>query len=350
MGLELKYNYSRLKMFLLVAVLVGITLCVLQIYGTFFKLDALLLHFPEGVTYHKLPVWVLVFIVMFHTMLPGMFILEEGMVKGIIYTVIGWFFYGVLIHSYSSTFQLYIPLVAPLLGCVISIIRVLAWEYSFIHQEKEGLKKTFDSYVEPDVVDILLSNPDMVNQDGVRKTVTIMFADLRGFTNLCEIMPPEQVITMLRDCFGQLISIARSHNGTVDKLIGDSVMVVWGDPYSVDNHAEKAVEAAMEMQAVMRELQKKWLQRRGVEILLGIGINTDEGVAGTIGSEEFSDYTVLGCGVNLASRLESVCPGGQICISKHTMDLLKGRFTCKKLGELKQKNKTENVEVYRVVQ
>lgn len=349
MHLELKNNYSRLKMFLVVSILVGITLCILQFLGIFSNFDGLLLSFASPAQYSALPTAVMVLIIMFHTMFPGIIILEEGVVKGIIYTVVTWFFYGVLIHSYTASFKLYIPLIAPFLGCIISIIRVLAWEYSFLSQEKDGIKETFGHFVEPQVADILINNPDLVKQDGVKKQVTIMFADLRGFTKLCEEIPAEQVISMLRDCFGKLISIARTNGGTIDKLIGDSMMVVWGNPVAIDDHQEKAVESAIEMQAVMAGIQKKWKKKLGVNIKLGIGINTDEVVAGTIGSEEFSDYTVLGSGVNLASKLESICPGGEICVSKEIQSCLAQSFTFTKLGNLKQKNNGKQVEVYKVI-
>lgn len=349
MHLQLKNNYSHLKMFLVVSILVGFTLCLLQFLGFFSNIDALLLSFTPETTHAPLPLAVMILIVTFHTIFPGIIILEEGVVKGVIYTVVTWFFYGVLIHSYTSTFNLYIPLTAPLVGCIVSVIRVLAWEYDVLSKEKDGIKKTFGSFVEPNVADILLNNPDLVNQDGIRKNVTIMFADLRGFTALCEEIAPEKVITMLRDCFGKLISIVRANEGTVDKLIGDSMMVVWGNPLAVENHTEKAVDSAIEMQAIMKGLQAKWHKKLGVEIMLGIGIHTDEVVAGTIGSEEFSDYTVLGCGVNLASRLESICPGGQICTSKEVFSLLKNQYEFKKLGDLKQKNNGGTTEVFRII-
>ncbi len=335
-------------MFLIVSLLVGITLCILQITGTFTPIDTLLLSLGNENAKLALPIGVIMLVIMFHTILPGIIILEEGIVKGIIYTMVIWFFYAVLIHSYTKSFHYYIPLTAPLLGCILSIIRVLLWEYAKLTEEKDGIKRTFGSFVEPRIADILLSNPDLVRQDGVRKTVTIMFADLRGFTKLCKEIPPEQVITMLRDCFGKLISIARANGGTIDKLIGDCMMVVWGNPVPIENHEEKAVESAIAMQAVMTAVGSKWKNLLGVDIMLGIGINCDEVVAGTIGSEEFSDYTVLGSGVNLASRLESVCPGGEICVSSKIVTALDGVYKFEKLGNLKQKNTEEMLEVFRV--
>jgi adenylate cyclase len=349
MHLDLKYNYSRLKMFLVVSVLVAVTLCLLQVAGVFYNFDSLILGFSSEQQYSPLPVAVMVLIIMFHSIFPGIIILEEGLVKGIIYTVVSWFFYGVLIHSYTSNYSLYIPLTAPLIGCLVSVIRVLAWEHSFLTEEKNAIRKTLGSLVEPSVAEFLLKNPNLLQLEGERKTVTIMFADLRGFTKLCEVIPPEQLFTMLRDCFGKLIAIVRTNGGTIDKLVGDSMMVVWGNPVSLENHAEKAVEAAIEMQAMMQSLQKKWQQKLGVDIMLGIGINTDEVVAGTIGSEEFCDYTVLGSGVNLASRLESICPGGLIYVSRKTYAILKDVFAFAEISGQTDKNNCGLSGVFKVV-
>ena len=349
MHLALKHNYSRLKMFLVVSLLVAGTLCLMQFVDIFLGVDSTLLSFDPEKHYSPLPIVVMVLIILFHTIFPGLIILEEGSVKGVVYTVVSWFFYGVLVHSYTSSYSLYVPLTAPLIGCMASIIRVLAWEHSFVTEEKDTIRKTLGLLIEPSVADYLLKNPDLLNQDGVRKTVTIMFADLRGFTKLCELIAPEQIIAMLRDCFGKLISIVRTNGGTIDKLGGDSMMVVWGNPVPIENHAEKAVEAAIEMQAMMVSLKKKWQQKLGVDIMLGIGINTDEVVAGTIGSEEFCDYTVLGCGVNHASRLESICPGGLIYVSRQTHSILEGTFKFQELDEQKDKNNCGMSGVYKVI-
>lgn len=349
MGLAISCNYSRMRVFLLVSVLVAVTLCIMQNLYIFNRFDSLLLSLNPETSYDQLPWLVMVLVIMFHTFLPGIMILEEGVVKGIVLTVVIWFFYAVLIHTYSTGFSYYVPLIAPILGCVISIIRVLAWEYTHLLEEKDGIRKTFCSFMEPEVANFVLSNPDSINQDGQRTTATIMFADLRGFTKLCEQLDPEEVITILRDCFGKLISIAKNNGGTVDKLIGDCMMVVWGNPVPMDNHAEKAVEAAIEMQTMMLSLKRKWQNRLGVEIVMGIGIATDEVVAGTLGSEDFCDYTVLGTGVNLAAGLEATCPGDMIYVSDKTYRLLSNSFSFVKSTEVKVKNNGGFATAYQVL-
>ena len=349
--MRLKYTkYSELKFFLLVSVLLGATLCVVQYTGVFTPFDQLFLSIPAMADYTYVSAPIMILIIMFHTFFAGIIILEEGTVKGIIYTMVAWFFYVVLVHSYSEVFKLVMPLSAPLIGSLVSMIRVLGWGSTFLEEEKNDIRKAFGHFVEPSVATMAIENPGMLKEEGVRKTVTVMFADMRGFTKLCERIEPEVLITMVRECFGKLISIAKTNGGTIDKLIGDSLMVVWGNPVAQDDHAEKAVEAALEMQAMMRNLRLKWQNKLGVNIDLGIGINTDEVVVGTIGSDEFCDYTVLGYGVNIASRIERGCPGGEICISRKTAEQINAHYNCERMGRFNYKNVKEKIEVFRVVQ
>jgi len=271
------------------------------------------------------------------------------MVKGIIFTVVVWFFYAVLIHSYCSAFHIVMPLTAPLLGCLIMIIRTLGWGSTMLEEEKNDIQRTFGYFVEPTIAAMAIKNPRLLQEDGVRKTVTVMFADLRGFTKLCEKTEPEILIKMLRECFGKLISIVRANGGTIDKLIGDSLMVVWGNPLPQPDHAERAVASGLEMQVAMRYLRRKWQNRLGCRIDLGIGINTAEVVVGTIGSDQFCDYTVLGYGVNIASRIERSCSGGEICISAQTASLLNGHYQCESMGQFSYKNVRHKTEIFRVI-
>lgn len=348
--MRLKYTkYSELKFFMVVSVLLGATLCVVQYAGIFTQFDLLFFKIKSLEGYSPILQSFSFFIIMFLTLFPGIIILEEGTVKGIIYTVVAWAFYIVLIHSYSEAFRLFMPLMAPLIGTLISMIRVLGWGSTVLEEEKNDIRKTFGHFVEPSIATMAIDNPDLLKEEGVRKTVTVMFADMRGFTKLCESIEPELLITMLRECFGKLISIAKANDGTIDKLIGDSLMVVWGNPVIQDDQAEKAVDAAMEMQSMMRNLRRKWQSKLGVNIDLGIGINTDEMVVGTIGSDDFCDYTVLGYGVNIASRIERGCPGGEICISKATSEHLNSHYECERMGRFNYKNVKEKIEVYRVI-
>ena len=351
MKMRLKYTkYSELKMFLIVSVLLGATLCVVEATGIFDPFDMLFFKMKSLDGYTTLPVSFSILIIMFLTLFPGIIILEEGTVKGIIYTIVAWAFYVVLTHSYSEAFQLFMPLSAPLIGTLVAVIRVLGWGSTVLEEEKNDIRRTFGHFVEPSIATMAIDNPGLLKEDGVRKEVTVMFADMRGFTKLCESIEPELLINMLRECFGKLISIAKANDGTIDKLIGDSLMVVWGNPREQEDHAERAVEASVEMQAMMRNLRRKWQNKLGVNIDLGIGINTDEMVVGTIGSEEFCDYTVLGYGVNIASRIERGCPGGEICISRQTAERLNSHYDCERMGRFSYKNVKEKIEVYRVVQ
>ena len=349
--MRLKYTkYPELKVFFLVSALIGATLCIVQYAGIFTPFDMLFFKLNALSGFSPVPLSVSIFIILFFALFPGIIILEEGTVKGIIYTVVAWFFYAVLVHSYSVAFNLFVPLSAPLIGTLIALIRALGWGSSVLEEENQDIKETFGHFVEPSIATMAIDNPRLLKEDGVNKVITVMFADMRGFTKLCEITEAEQLITIMRECFGRLIPIARTNGGIIDKLIGDSLMVVWGNPVPQVDHAERAVEAALEMQAMMRNLSRKWKNKLGVDLDLGIGINTDEVVVGTIGSEEFCDYTVLGSGVNIAARIERGCPGGEICISRKTQTLLSDHYQCERMGRFDYKNVQEKIEVFRVLQ
>lgn len=349
--MHLKYRkYSELRVYLVVSLLIAATLCIVQFANIFNPFDLLFFRLDSIGDRQPLSIYATVFIIFFHTLFPGIIILEEGNVKGIIYTVIAWFFYGLLIHSYSEAFHLFMPLSAPLLGSLITVIRALGWGSTVLEEERDDIRRTFGHFVEPSVASLAIDNPDLLKEDGVRKVVSVMFADMRGFTKLCESAAPEVLITMLRECFGKLIAIAKANDGTIDKLIGDSLMVVWGNPIPDDNHAERAVEAAIEMQAMMRDLRRKWQNALGINVDLGIGINTAEVVVGTIGSDKFCDYTVLGYGVNIAARIERGCPGGEICVSKQTSTLLSAKYQCERMGRFDYKNVKDKIEVFRIIQ
>ena len=229
--MHFKYTrYAELKVFFLVSALIGATLCIVEYAGIFAPFDMLFFKLDAQTETSVIPFGVSVLLIFFFTLFPGIIILEEGTVKGIIYTVIGWFFYGVLIHSYSVAFNLLMPLAAPLIGTLIALIRALGWGSSVLEEEKNDIRETFGHFVEPSIAKLAIDNPDLLKEDGVRKVITVMFADMRGFTTLCETIKPEQLITILRECFGKLIPIARNNGGVIDKLIGDSLMVVWGNP------------------------------------------------------------------------------------------------------------------------
>ncbi len=186
---------------------------------------------------------------------------------------------------------------------------------------------------------------------GERKLVTVMFADISGFTARSEHLDPEEVVTMMNACFVELDQAVSRYEGTIDKFIGDAMMVLFGAPAAHENDAERAVRCALEMQArlaAFSETHSSDLARRQ-PLALHIGINTGLVVAGEIGTPRRRDYTVMGDAVNLASRLESAATAGQILIGAGTHRQVERLFQCRPLPPLTLKGKSEPQQAYEVV-
>ncbi|HET7078992.1 MAG TPA: adenylate/guanylate cyclase domain-containing protein [Chloroflexia bacterium] len=187
---------------------------------------------------------------------------------------------------------------------------------------------------------------------GERKLVTVMFADISGFTARSEHLDPEEVVTMMNACFVELDKAVSRYEGTIDKFIGDAMMVLFGAPAAHENDAERAVRCALEMQARLAAFSAtqpggdSGAQR---PLALHIGINTGLVVAGEIGTPRRRDYTVMGDAVNLASRLESAATAGQILIGAGTHRLVEQLFQCRPLPPLALKGKSEPQQAYEVV-
>ena len=210
------------------------------------------------------------------------------------------------------------------------------------------VKNTFKRYVSKQVVDELLDDDAKLNLGGEEREVTVLFSDIRGFTNMSEKMRPEDVVSTLNEYFSDMIDIVFKHNGTLDKIIGDELMIVYGAPISAEDDTERAVTTAVEMQERILELNKTRKKQKKKPIQVGMGINRGVVVSGNIGSRDMMDYTVIGDTVNLGSRLCSVAGQGEILISQTVWKEIKEGFVCEKLEPVRVKGKKDRVEVYRI--
>lgn len=182
------------------------------------------------------------------------------------------------------------------------------------------LNETFGRYLSDEIVRQILNNPGGLELGGVKKTLTIMQSDLRGFTAMAERMPADRLITMLNYYIGKMTECISRHHGTIIDFIGDGIMVIFGAPRHSDNHAADAIAAAIDMECHMDEVNA-WNEANGFpEFKMGIGISTGEVVVGNIGCERHMKYGVVGSSVNLAGRIESYAVGGQVLISEATKE------------------------------
>ncbi len=245
---------------------------------------------------------------------------------------------------------LWVPLVQPLLAIVLAFVGQLAWQYFVEGREKRQVKKLFSRYVPKDVYDQLMADPNRAALGGRRRTMTVLFSDVRGFTAMSEKATPEEVVSQLNEYFSRMVQVLFDHRGTLDKFVGDMVMGLFGAPLDDPDHAEHAVQTAIAMSKALDELNREWSAAGRPVLDIGIGISTGEMVAGNIGSEAIMSYTVIGDRVNLGARLESLNKdyGTRIIISETTREALKGRYDIHPLGEVVVKGKSRPVAIYEV--
>jgi len=203
-------------------------------------------------------------------------------------------------------------------------------------------------YVSPALADSIVSGERDIDLAPSRKLLTTFFSDVRGFTEAAERMEPEELIDELNEYLSEMTEIVFAHGGTLDKYVGDAVMVFFGDPVPQDDHARRAVQMALEMRERMKRLQDTWLRRYDEVFKIGIGISTGWVTVGNIGSSARSDYTVLGNHVNLAARLADRAAAGQILVTERTFrevdDLVQGAI----IDEVSLKGVGRPIKIYEV--
>jgi len=209
-------------------------------------------------------------------------------------------------------------------------------------RRRAALAATFGAYFPPALVSRLIGHPERVTLGGRRKTLTVLFSDLAGFTRRSAAMSPDEVQQMLNVYFEALVDIVFEHGGTLDKFIGDGLMVFFGDPAEQPDHALRAVRAALAIQQRLGEMEGDFTTR--------VGINTGDVVVGNMGSPKRLSYTVLGSAVNLAARLESGAPPGGILISQATYDEIKEHISATAVEPIAAKGFAEPVPAYVVDQ
>lgn len=217
-------------------------------------------------------------------------------------------------------------------------------------KEKEKLRLNFARYVSEHILKKLMDLELPSKLKGEKKRITVLFSDIRQFVVLSEQLPPEEVVWRLNEYFDVMLSIIFKNEGTLDKFLGDGVMVEFGAPLDIENPEKKAVQTAVEMQKAMKELQQKW-SREGKEPLeMGVGIHTGDAILGTIGSEKRLEYTAIGDTVNVASRLEQETKrrNVHILISEETWKAVKDDYQFEDLGKIQLPGRNETINIYSV--
>jgi adenylate cyclase len=214
--------------------------------------------------------------------------------------------------------------------------------------ERDQVRDLLGKVVSPAVAAELLRKE--VTLGGEEREVTILFSDLRSFSTMCEARSAQEMLGVLNHYFTRMSAIVEAHHGVVDKYVGDAMMALFGAPLVGPDDADCALQTALEMSEALDQLNRDWQAQGRPALNFGIGINTDIVVAGNMGSQTRLNYTVIGDGVNLASRLETLTKtpeyGARIIVSQFTLEKAKGRYRTRRLGQVAVKGRQNPTEIY----
>ena len=217
--------------------------------------------------------------------------------------------------------------------------------------ERDQVRDLLGKVVSPTVAAELLRRDVVLG--GEEREVTILFSDLRRFTSMSETRSPQEMLEILNHYFTRMSAIVEEHGGVVDKYVGDALMALFGAPLAGPDDADHALETALEMSEALDELNRQWREQGRNALEVGIGINTDIVVAGNMGSRTRLNYTVIGDGVNLASRLEELTKTpeyqARIIVSSSTLEKARKRYRTRRLGQVAVKGKQKPTEIYAVL-
>jgi adenylate cyclase len=240
---------------------------------------------------------------------------------------------------------------APFLAVVVSYVGSSIYNYVSERRQRLMIKGMFTQYVNPSVVDELLENPDKLRLGGERKELTVFFSDIEQFTTISEKLPPEELVSVLNEYLNVMTSLIFANDGTLDKYEGDAIMAFWGAPLPQADHAFLACRTAVRMQESIDGLTSLWTAEGKPILRTRIGINTAEVIVGNLGGVNRFDYTVVGDGVNLGSRLETANKEyrTRTIIGDNTYAKVAGRVIARELDLLVAAGKTEPIRIYELL-
>jgi adenylate cyclase len=210
------------------------------------------------------------------------------------------------------------------------------------------VRSNFERYFAPNVAAEIAQQSAAVRLGGDKRTIAILFSDIRGFTTISETLGPDVIAGLLTDYFTEMVDIVFEYGGTLDKFIGDAIMALWGAPIAHPDDPDRAVEAAVAMQRALAQLNSRWRSAEKPELGVGIGIAYGEVFAGNIGSHRRLEYTVIGDAVNVAARVEAATrqTGDTILVAERTRELLGADAALVERPGVSLKGKAEAVRLY----
>jgi adenylate cyclase len=226
--------------------------------------------------------------------------------------------------------------------------RSLAGKNAELARAHELVRRAFGRYVSEEVAASILQSPDGLEMGGEEREVTILMSDLRGFTALAARLSPHEVIEFLNLYLESMVDVISRHEGTIDEIIGDAILVIFGAPLACEDHAAKAVACGLSMQLAMAEVNQRLVSKGAAELEMGIGIHTGRVIVGNIGSLRRTKYAAVGSNVNLAGRIESFTTGGQILISENTRAKIQSALRIDGQFQVEPKGASHSLQLFEV--
>ena len=276
--------------------------------------------------------------------------MKHTFVSLLVFSLFALFVAGMDFYLFSF-FGLVLSVTYPLLAISLAYLSIEAYRNLVVERKSKFYRKAFSTYVPPQLVAEIIKDPARLKLGGEKRTITVLFSDIRGFTTLAERMPPDELVSMLNEYLTPMTEIVFKEEGTLDKYIGDAIMAIFNAPLELKDHPARACTVALNMARKVPELNKKWAKMGRPPIAIGVGLNTGEAVVGNMGAELRFDYTAIGDAVNLASRLEGQTKtyGVDIIASEHIYRACKDSFIFRDIDYIKVKGKEEASGVFHLM-
>ncbi|MCA1977642.1 MAG: adenylate/guanylate cyclase domain-containing protein [Thiobacillus sp.] len=278
--------------------------------------------------------------------LLGFVLLRFGPLVGLIATVL---LTAALLAAYAAAWNRMwvVPMAAPMLTVLGLYALNTAWGLFAETRNKRQITRLFGQYVPPELAAEMSQDPAHYTMEGQSREMTVLFSDIRGFTDFSEKLPPAELAEVLNAYLSKMTAIVQQQRGTIDKYIGDAIMAFWNAPVDLPDHASRAVATALDMQAALPELNRDFAARGWPEVKIGVGVNTGRMSVGNMGSEFRMSYTVMGDAVNLGSRLEGITKqyGVGILVTQATVEA-DPQHVFMKIDDVRVKGKEKPVAIY----
>ncbi len=248
-------------------------------------------------------------------------------------------------------YRIWLPTAEIFLSSLLVVIVGYTVKYVTEDAQKRAIRSAFDLYLQKELVEQIIEQPELLKLGGDKKELTVLFSDLAGFTTISEKVEPEELVQFLNEYLSEMTDIVFKNKGTLDKYIGDAIMAFWGAPVPTEDHAYYACKCVLEMEDKLQELQQKWTADGMPAPHVRYGLNSGPMVVGNMGSKDRFSYTVLGDNVNLGARLEPANKdfGTRILISEATRNQVNDRMLTREVALMKAKGKTKPIRIFELI-